>query len=100
MLPAFQTFLHLMYDKEIFDESVILTWFNSPVQCDDTVSEQIRKKAREQVRLLIIVCHSLFHFHFMKYQCCRFLVSSLGWKKQKRSQMNNIVEVCGFLLIW
>ncbi|XP_046843954.1 translation initiation factor eIF-2B subunit epsilon-like isoform X2 [Xenia sp. Carnegie-2017] len=53
MLPAFQTFLHLMYDKEIFDESVILTWFNSPVQSDDTVSKQIRKKAREQVSRFI-----------------------------------------------
>ncbi len=49
MSPAFQTFLHLMYDREVFDESVILDWFKSPSQ-DDSLGNEGQEKIREQVR--------------------------------------------------
>lgn len=48
MAPAFQTFLHLMYDREIFDEAVILNWFKFPSQDDSSVNES-HEKIREQV---------------------------------------------------
>ena len=48
MSPAFQTFLHLMYDREVFDESVILDWFKSPSQ-DESLGNQNQEKIREQV---------------------------------------------------
>ena len=48
MSPAFQTFLHLMYDQDVFDENVILDWFKSPSQ-DDTLGNENQEKIREQV---------------------------------------------------
>ncbi|CAB3992205.1 translation initiation factor eIF-2B subunit epsilon-like [Paramuricea clavata] len=52
MSPAFQTFLHLMYDREVFDEGVILDWFKSPSQ-DDSLGNENQEKIREQVSRFI-----------------------------------------------
>ncbi|XP_028397164.1 translation initiation factor eIF-2B subunit epsilon-like [Dendronephthya gigantea] len=51
MSPAFQSFLHLMYDREVFDENVILDWFKSPV--DDSIGNENPKKIRDQVSRFI-----------------------------------------------
>jgi hypothetical protein len=48
MSPAFQTFLHLMYDREVFDEGVIFDWFKTPSQ-DDSLGNENQEKIREQV---------------------------------------------------
>ena len=48
MSPAFQPFLHLMYDKDVFDENVILKWFKNPSQ-DDLLGIENQEKIRKQV---------------------------------------------------
>jgi hypothetical protein len=37
-----------MYDREVFDEGVILDWFKTPSQ-DDSLGNENQEKIREQV---------------------------------------------------
>lgn len=61
--PLCQTFLHLLYDKEILDESVILMWYSrKPAGGEDSGFEPQRKQLRQQVRHF---CHVMF----VSYSC-------------------------------
>lgn len=53
MSPAFQTFLHLMYDRDVFDEGVLLQWYNSPLQREDSTSSRRQETIRQQVSMTI-----------------------------------------------
>lgn len=56
--PLCQSFLHLLYDKEILDESVILMWYSrKPAGGEDSGFEPQRKQLRQQVRYF---CHAMF----------------------------------------
>lgn len=48
--PLSQRFLHLLYDKEILEESVILQWYSrKPTGGEDSGFEPQRKQLRQQV---------------------------------------------------
>lgn len=51
--PAFQTFLHLMYDRDVLDETVILQWYNSPQQREDSMSNKAQETIRQQVYMFL-----------------------------------------------
>ena len=62
--PLCQTFLHLLYDKEILEEPIILQWYSRKhVGGEDGGLEPQRKQLREQVRhschVISYVCMSL-----------------------------------------
>ena len=49
--PLCQTFLHLLYDKEILEEPIILQWYSRKhAGGEDSGFEQQRKQLRQQVR--------------------------------------------------
>ena len=49
--PLCQTFLHLLYDKEILEEPMILQWYSRKhVGGEDSGFETQRKQLRQQVR--------------------------------------------------
>lgn len=59
--PLCQTFLHLLYDKEILEEPMILQWYSCKhAGGEDGGLEPQRKQLREQVR------HSC---HVIRYIC-------------------------------
>lgn len=48
--PLCQTFLHLLYDKEILEEPMILQWYSrKPAGGEDSGFEPQRKQLRQQV---------------------------------------------------
>ena len=55
----FQAFLHMLYDKEVLDESVILQWYSH--KGGDVIGlETQRKQLRQQVCKPVTLC-----IHFM-----------------------------------
>lgn len=46
--PLFQVFLHMLYDKEVLEESVILQWYLHK-KGDTSGLEPQRKQLRQQV---------------------------------------------------
>lgn len=50
--PLFQVFLHMLYDKEVLEESVILQWYLHR-RGDISCFESQRKKLRQQISRFI-----------------------------------------------
>ena len=51
----FATYLHKMYDIDLIDESVILKWYSTPLQCDDVHTRDSYKELRENQTLAKLV---------------------------------------------
>lgn len=54
--PQSLVFIHLLYDKEILEESVILQWYlRKPTGTEDSGFELQRKQLRQQVSRIQVV---------------------------------------------
>ena len=43
-----------MYDRDVFDETVILQWYNSPQQGEDSTSNEAQETIRQQVFIFFV----------------------------------------------
>ena len=76
-VPLSQVFLHLLYDKEILDESVILQWYSrKPTGGEDSGFEPQRKHLRQQVcALTSSSLNSAYHFNRLS----RSVTNQIEW---------------------
>lgn len=76
--PLCQTFLHLLYDKEILEEALILQWYSrKPTGGEDGSFEPQRKLLRQQVSLLLDECNCFLVLPFPRWYVPNFAFASL-----------------------